>query len=131
MDTMYRNGIILLFGFLVVLVAGVVVSFFIGRAHSSIDGRVERELEAASAVIEQLRAEQQRTLDDLARSVGALENIRRITQETARDLRGIGTTHRRSEEISAAIAEEAHLLANYFSSVSGVLGDYSDSLGSE
>jgi len=54
---------------------------------------------------------------------------------TLREIRKSGETikksNRRSKEISAAIAEEARLLANYHRSISGIVDDYDNNSGGE
>lgn len=130
MDSLTKRGIIAVIVFFLIICTTAVVSFFIGRANYRLNDAIRRESGAAATVNRELADEQQRAAEFNQQAIRQLEEIRGITEETNRSLQELGKLNRGSSNISAQIREEANLLAYYFRSVSGILSDGPDPMGS-
>jgi len=120
-----RNGLILFLSAILLFGAVIgMVAYYIGRTHSGTDERIRQELAEARRVNIELKREQQRDLEFIAR-------IRTVTEETTGIIGEFGELNRGLSGISKAIAEEADLLANYHRSVSGIVDDYDNNSGGE
>jgi DNA integrity scanning protein DisA with diadenylate cyclase activity len=126
---MYFGAIIICF---VCFVVGAGVgALVVSGANKGTNERAATELDAAAGVNQQVRVEQQSTLDGVSRSIDALERIGSITQEANSTLGELGASNRRSTSILEQIEAELDVLENYLRGVSSVLSDYNRGDGSE
>ena len=131
MEKISKRGVIILIAVIVIICTVSVVAYFIGRANQSTDGRTGSELERAADINRELADEQRRTIENNQRAIEFAENIRGITEETNSALRQLGELNRRSSDIPALVRAETALLANYYWSISHIVSDYFDNMGSE
>jgi len=130
-DKVYRFGIVIIIGFFIITCTVGVVAYFIGRADTRTDSGTGTEPGSPGDINRKITEEQRRTLERTERAIATIERIRGITEETNNSLSELGSVNRRASDISAAIRAEADLLADYFRSVSNILSDNADYLGSD